>query len=673
MISYRFLGYIMKHKNTLLETTKKKISQKKASAYTDYLTKLANRQGLFEYYHDLSGNMPMHFMFIDIDNFKRVNDVYGHNMGDQLLIAVAHLLQSTLSDCFISRIGGDEFVAAIDGSMDHPTVTGYAQRLLDDLQEMDFRKDILSLISLSIGIILDQDTTQELDDVLYKCDSAMYHAKTHGKNNYVVYHALEKSVEIAKNIEAEMENALKTGQFEVYFQPRINILTSNVVGAEALVRWNHPVDGIRLPEEFLPIFEKNGFIKPLDLFMYDSVCKIKASWKGTPYEHLPISLNLSRLHLYQKNLPEFMLTIAEEYGVNANEINFEINESVFIKDSIELLNMTERLVNKGFHVSIDNFGSGYSALNMLKDITADYINIDKDFIQLSSHNTKGRKVLKNVLVMCKDLKLNVVATGVETTDHIDFSVTCGCEVAQGNYYCPPVTLDEFISYLDTHYYPNGEYTRFTFDDTFTSDCKKYTGSFIGEGYEFREGVLKGRKSLYLPGGNAVTNYVNLPPTILYHDSYTISIWLKPEVLTDWTSAFYVKSDTGFFSITPKTDDTLMTYRIRDARVISGWYDTMCPNLPANTWSHVTICCNATTEEASLYINGEYIGKTEHIPTYYFIMDIWVGTDIYKPSFQGCVADLIICNRVQTPEEIKAAYLETADNKDFVYADSRNKN
>lgn len=657
-------------KESIFEQTKLKISPKEASTYTDYLTKLSNRQGLFEFYNIFPKDSQMHFMFVDIDNFKRVNDVYGHNMGDKLLIEVARLLERTMPGGFVSRIGGDEFVTAIDGTYDHNIITGYAQKLLDDLQEIDFRKDILSLISLSIGVILDQNTGQMLDDILYKCDSAMYHAKSHGKNNYVVYQTLEKSVEIAKNIESEMEAALRNGEFEVYFQPRINILNSNVVGAEALVRWNHPVDGIRLPEMFLPLFEKNGFIKPLDLFVYETVCKIKASWKGKPYEHLPISVNLSRLHLYQKTFPEFLLSIADKYGIPAKEINIEINESVFIKDSMELLDMTERLVNTGFHVSIDNFGSGYSALNMLKDISADYINIDKDFIQLSSHNTKGRKVLKNVLVMCKDLKLNVVATGVETTDHIDFSVTCGCEVAQGNYYCPPVSLDKFINYLDEHYFAYGEYTHFTFDNTFTSKCGKYTGNYIGVGAEFHDGVLKGKKCLYLPGGEKNTNYVELPPTILYHDSYTISMWIKPEALTAWTSAFYVKSDTGFFSITPKTDDDTMTYRIRDARVINGWYDTFHSNLPLDTWTHVTICCNATTEEAFLYLNGEFIGKTEHIPTYYFIMDIWIGTDIYKTSFQGCIADLIICNRVQTPEEIKETYLETVTDKDFVYADSK---
>ncbi len=649
----------------ILEPTGLKISKKKISNFTDYLTKLSNRQGLFEIYDDLPKDCKMHFMFVDIDNFKRVNDVYGHNMGDLLLIAVANLLQDTLSNGFVARIGGDEFVAMIEGSSDDNTVTGYAQQLLNDLQLMDFRKDILSLISLSIGIILNQKTEQPLDDILYKCDAAMYHAKSHGKNNYVVYDTLAKSVELEKRIESEMESALHSGDFEVYFQPRINILTSNVVSAEALVRWNHPEDGVRLPELFLPIFEKNGFIKPLDLFVYETVCKIKATWKGKIYEHLPISVNLSRLHLYQKNLPEFLLEIASRYDVSPHEINFEINESVFIKDSMELLDMTERLINIGFHVSIDNFGSGYSALNMLKDITADYINIDKDFIQLSSHNTKGRKVLKNVLVMCKDLKLNVVATGVETKEHIEFSVLCGCEVAQGNYYCPAVPLDGFEDYMEKHYFSHGEYTRFLFQDNLVSECGKYTGEYIGTGFEFRDGIMKNSKCLYLPGGEKNTNYINLPSTILYHDSYTISMWLKPEVLTEWTSAFYVKSDTGFFSITPLTDTETMTYRIRDARVINGWYDTFQKPLPADTWTHVTIVCNATDENAILYLNGEFAGMTEHIPTYYFIMDIWIGADIYKPSYQGCVADLIICNQVKTPEEIKDAYLKAVNDPDFI--------
>ena len=209
-------------------------------AYTDYLTGLANRRGLYNYFSDLPNNSSMHFMFIDIDNFKRVNDVYGHSMGDVLLVQVSQLIRSKLSTGFISRVGGDEFVVIIDGSFKAEEVTAIAQSVIDGLNSIDFRKDILSLISLSVGIILEQNAGTDLDEILYKCDSAMYRAKSDGKNRYVVYRKIEKSIELAKRIESEMENALNNGEFHVYLQPKMNMITSKLVGAEALSRWLHP-------------------------------------------------------------------------------------------------------------------------------------------------------------------------------------------------------------------------------------------------------------------------------------------------------------------------------------------------------------------------------------------------------------------------------------------------
>ncbi len=651
---------ILRLKNRIL------FENKQSEAYTDYLTKLANRHGLYDYYNNLPKEMLMHFMFIDIDNFKRVNDVYGHGMGDELLIKVGQLIKEKLPGSFVSRIGGDEFVAVIDGTADHTTVTNQAQSLIDGMQDMDFRKDILSLISFSIGIILDQKTSQILDDVLYKCDSAMYNAKTNGKNHYVVYYALEKSVEISKTIESEQEKALNSGEFHVYFQPRVNMLTANVSGAEALVRWEHPVDGLRSPDMFLPLFEKNGFIKKLDMFVYKKVCAVKASWKGKPYEHLMLSVNLSRLHLYQADLPEYLLSIAEEYDIPANEINFELKENVFIKDSMELSKMTDRLRNVGFHVSIDNFGSGYSALNMLKDISVDYINIDKDFIQTSSYDTKGQRVLKNVFVMCKDLKFNVVAVGIESELQAQFAIGCGCEMAQGDYYCKTISPDDFEKYLEANFFDDSGAVRFSFNDNFKSDCGKFRGRFIGSGYSFGDGVVTGQRSIRFPGGEHNTNYLNLPNTLIHHESYTVSMWIRPEISHLWSAAIYVKYESGFFSYYPTAWEGHTASRIRDARIINGFYDVSAATLPLNTWTHVAISFNAKTEQANLYINGHFIGHRDNMPILYFVTHIMLGGDIYQDSFKGSIAELVIFNNTKTPSEIEELFMETAGRDDFIY-------
>ena len=204
----------------------------------DYLTGLANRRALYEYYSQIDASTMIHAMFLGIDNFKRVNDIYGHSMGDKLLIAVSKLLQDHTRG-FTSRIGGDEYVVLLDGSLTQPQVEGIAGNLLSSVQEIDFRKDILSLISLSIGIVMEQPVSQNLDDVLTKCDAAMYQAKYNGKNQFAVYKSYDKTLEINRHIELEMDDTLKNGEFVVYFQPKVNMVSSELVGAEALARWIH--------------------------------------------------------------------------------------------------------------------------------------------------------------------------------------------------------------------------------------------------------------------------------------------------------------------------------------------------------------------------------------------------------------------------------------------------
>lgn len=367
-------------------------------AEEDYLTRLANRRGLYDYYASLNKKGVIHAMFIDIDNFKRVNDIYGHSMGDKLLIEISRLIQKHAIG-FTSRIGGDEYVVIQDGSLEHEKVEQIAAALIDGIDTIDFRPDILSLVSLSVGIVFDQSLDQPLDDILAKCDSAMYRAKFDGKKRFTIYQSFDRTLEISRNIELEMEDALATGQFHVYLQPKVNMITNKLYGAEALSRWVHPVDGVRAPDLYIPLFQKNGFISKLDLYVFEEVCKLKASWEGKKYQHVPISVNMSRLHLYNKHFTEDLENIANKYGIPTNELELEITESTFIKDTHELIRVIDLLQSRGFLVSIDDFGSGFSALNLLKDMAVDTVKIDKEFLQVSSNTARGKTVIRSVIMM----------------------------------------------------------------------------------------------------------------------------------------------------------------------------------------------------------------------------------------------------------------------------------
>jgi len=630
----------------------------------DYLTGLASRRGLYDYYYSLDKDTVVHAMFIDIDNFKRVNDVYGHSMGDQLLIGISELIKSNTQG-FTSRIGGDEYVVLFDGTIPAEEMSHIAELLLAGMEHMDYRKDVLSLISLSIGIVLEQPVSQSLDDVLAKCDAAMYQAKYDGKNRYTVYKAFDKIIETNRNIELEMEPALANGEFQVYLQPKVNMITSELYGAEALSRWVHPIDGVRAPIMYIPLFEKNGFISQLDMYVYEEVCRIKSGWTDKKYAHIPISVNMSRLHLYHRDFPETLKNIADRYNIPTKELEIEITESIFIKDHEELIHTVDHLRELGFLVSIDDFGSGFSALNLLKDLAVDTVKLDKQFLQVSSNTLRGKKVIRNVIALCRDLKLDVVTEGIETQEHVDFIISCGCPIAQGFYYAKPLTLEDFLVFADEHTSNIRENYTFRFNGDLQSEDKTLTATIFGEGgVTFREGIFKDSKAVYFPGGPVETNTVRIPPVVLSNDSYTISMWLKPESIHAWTSAIYVKFETGFCSIIPYAWDSVSDFRIRDSKEVNGWYDLSAAPLLPNRWVHYVVTYNAKTESAVAFINGEVVGILQNIPTNRYAKSIILGGDVFQPSYVGSICELVIYNEPKDFDFISDLHQSYVQREDF---------
>ncbi len=639
------------------------LNEMKHIAESDYLTGLANRRGLNEYIASCDDTDIIHAMFIDIDNFKRVNDIYGHSMGDRLLIEIGNLIKKN-ADGFCSRIGGDEFVVIFDGKIPGDELEKIAENMLADMPKIGFRRDILSLVSLSIGIVLDQPAFQPIDDILYKCDSAMYKAKYNGKNQYVVYHSYDEASELNRNIELEMDEALKNGDFKVYYQPKVNMVTTELYGAEALSRWPHPVDGLRVPSMYIPIFEKNGFISKLDFYVFEEVCKHKASWKGEKYEHSPISVNISRLHLYDVDFPDKLEKIAGKYKIPCNELELEITENVFIKDSKELIKMVDLLQKKGFVVSIDDFGSGYSALNLLKDIPVNTIKIDKEFLQVSSNNSRGKTVLKDIIGLCRDLKLDVVTEGIETKDQADFIISCGCQIAQGFFYSKPVDEPSFRKFADEYLTNPMDHFSFRFDGSLLSDDGEYEASIEGEGVEYDAGIYSDSKSLFFPGGLTGKNLVKLPEKVLVNDSYTISMWIKPKENHLWASAMYVKFESGFASILPIALEGTSDFRIRDSREVNGWYDIGACQLREGEWAQYSVTYNAKTEVATAFINGEVVGILENVPPNRYVKMIMVGGDVFQPSFVGNIAEIMIYNEAKDHKFIADLHQQYVLNSKF---------
>lgn len=464
-------------------------------------------------------------------------------------------------------------------------------------------------------------------------------------------------VESISKIEAEMESALQNGEFYVYLQPKVNMITSRVYGAEALSRWIHPVEGMRNPGAYIPLFEENGFIVQLDMYMFEELCKIKQRWhrEGVEFASIPISINMSRLHLFRKSFVEELVSLTDQYGIERSEIDIEITESVYLSDNSILIQIVGELQKCGFFVSIDDFGSGYSALNMLKDIPADTIKIDKEFLQLSANSDRGQKVIKNVITLCKDLKLKVMVEGVETEEQIECLTKFGCEICQGFYYSKPISVAEFETYTRAHFVVSTDIVKFSFQNNLTSDDGRYVAEYTGESCTFVEGIAPSVKGVYFPGGNAGENCLAFPINIIHNDSYSVSMWLRPEQITEWTSALFGEYENGFFQFCPMSDRGGACFRIRDRRQVDAWYDSVTAPLEAGKWYHVVIMYNRMAGRGLLYINGELVASCEDIEALYFLKRLYVGSDIYKVSFKGIICEVVFYDKALDHSDVVEMY------------------
>lgn len=468
---------------------------------------------------------------------------------------------------------------------------------------------------------------------------------------------MSENVITKSQIESEMDYALANGQFHVYLQPKVNMVTTKLYGAEALVRWIHPVDGMRSPAVFIPIFEKNGFVSKLDMYMFEEVCRIKSKWIKDEkiYANTIISVNMSRVHLHETEFCKELSLIADRYGIPREELEVEITESVFEEDINVLIDNVNRISEQGFLVSIDDFGSGFSALNLLKDLYVDTIKIDRDFIHGSGETSRGKGIIRNVIALCMDLKADVVTEGIETKEQAEFIMSCGCQIAQGYYYSKPLPIDEFEKFAEKYAVAALNCYEFTLNGTLTSKDGSVEGTIVGEGLEYREGVCAGTKALYFPGGAQGTNLVTIPASIMVSQSYTISMWIKPEKLYPWACALYIRHDIGFATISPLSWEGKSNFRIWNSVGIDGWFDSPAPVCEENVWAHYTIVYDAKKEIMKTYINGCLINSLENVPTNRHAEQFVLGGDAFQPSYNGSICEMVVYNEVKSDKFIKELY------------------
>lgn len=382
-------------------------------------------------------------LVFDIDKFRIINDLYGADEGDGVLRYIANILRNLIvRPNLFCRLYADTFAILMSYKKD--SEFGYiASTLTEEVIKYPLRHEI----GLSFGVCKVDDPETS---VTTYCDRASL-AKKSVKGN--VLHMLsfyndalrKRSIE-DKNIENEMTYALENDEFEMYLQPQVSIASTDVVGAEALVRWIHPIKGIISPERFIPLFEKNGFIVKLDYLIWEKAFATIRKWIDEGYPVVPISVNVSRIHLYHSNIVERFIMLSEKYDVPRKYIELELTETAFFNNARELNYLVHALKKEGFALSMDDFGSGYSSLNMLKDIPVDTIKIDRGFLNEVVATEKGKTVIRYTIAMAKKLNINVIAEGVESFVQAEFLYHAGCETVQGYYYSKPLPVKKFEQY-----------------------------------------------------------------------------------------------------------------------------------------------------------------------------------------------------------------------------------
>jgi diguanylate cyclase (GGDEF)-like protein len=461
LMLYLFLLMIVRRADRIIkahenEERKAQAEQIHYMAYHDPLTGLANR-ALFKdrFQHAVAvaarAQSPVGIMFIDIDRFKVINDSLGHEGGDAVLIEAAKRIRACLraSDT-ACRIGGDEFTVILENLPTSEDAAQAAMRLIQKFSEPLKVGGREIIVTASIGISIYPGATQDVQRLLKDANAAMHEAKESGRNRYVFY-TQEMDARAQESLEFEMglRKALPNGEFLIYYQPRVNTATGKVVGAEALLRWQHPSRGVIAPDNFIPLLEDTGLVIPVGEWVLLRACQECQGWHDAGYTSLNVSVNLSMKQFRSGSLLPSVRQALKESGLPPRFLELELTESVLVDDAEQALDLMRELKDIGVSISIDDFGTGYSSLNYLRRFPIDLLKIDSSFIRDVVHNRGDAAITTTITVMAKSLRLGILAEGVETREQARFLKTIGCHEMQGHLFGPAVPVADFGAQLAT--------------------------------------------------------------------------------------------------------------------------------------------------------------------------------------------------------------------------------
>lgn len=445
----------LKWQYSTLEENQKKLEY---LAFYDTLTELPNRSLFIDRLnmginYALRNNDKLAVMFLDLDNFKIVNDSLGHNLGDELLKEISQRLKNIVIEGeTLSRFGGDEYALILNNIDDYKKIIKLAQKISKAISEPVILNGQEIIISVSMGVAIYPEDGDNTEELLKSADTAMYKAKTNGKNGYQFFNKKMKQELIYKiQMEKNIREAIKKKEFILHFQPQIDVQNSCVRGFEALVRWNNSKGELIFPNEFIAIAEETGLIVELGAWVLMEACLKNKEWESLYNSKIIISVNISVVQLKQRNFVSTVKSVLAITGMKPEYLELEITESMLIESYDETIDSLKELRKMGILIALDDFGTGYSSLNHLKNLPIDTLKIDKTFIDGISSPNNGGDIVGSIITLVQKLGLKTIAEGVETKEQLDYLIENGCEHIQGYIYSKPVIASEVMNRLNADY------------------------------------------------------------------------------------------------------------------------------------------------------------------------------------------------------------------------------
>jgi diguanylate cyclase (GGDEF)-like protein/PAS domain S-box-containing protein len=460
----KIAGFVLSAENITLR--KQAEQQIKQLAYFDNLTGLPNRL-LFNDRLERALDMAKRYndiaavMFIDMDNFKLVNDTLGHRIGDLLLKEVAKRLQQSIrktdSVCHIgdeapvemvARLGGDEFTILLTKIRQYEDAVLVAQRIFEIMAKPMYLDGNELYATMSLGISIYPNDGIDMETLLRNADAAMYHAKSLGRNTYQFYReAMNEAATTRLRLENNLHKALERHEFQLYYQPQMDLHTGEIVGMEALIRWMQPEMGIIMPHEFIAIAEENGLIIPITEWVLNAACEQNKIWHRSGFSTLRVSVNISPQLFKSGRLPDMVAKALDAAGLESRFLELEITESIMVHNFESTMRQLQQLKEMGTFISIDDFGTGYSSFNYLKMLPIDAVKIDRSFVHELLEKNEDAAIIRAIIATAHTLNLRVVAEGVETREQLEFLSSNGCDESQGYLVSKPIPSFSATKYL----------------------------------------------------------------------------------------------------------------------------------------------------------------------------------------------------------------------------------